>query len=77
MTWVKVKEESKKERNVKEAREHGPVDDTVMVAQESEIGTKRMSKIEALEAEEDRSLKKSRKDDLLIKESAVATGQHC
>lgn len=48
-----------------------------MVAQESEIGTKRMSKIEALEAEEDRSLKKNRKDDLLIKESAVATGQHC
>ena len=48
-----------------------------MVAQESEIGTKRMSKIEALEAEEDRSLKKNRKDDLLIKETAVATGQHC
>ena len=36
-----------------------------------------MSKIEALEAEEDRSLKMNRKDDLLIKEMAVATGQHC
>ena len=79
LTWVKVKEESKKEKGTwkKLAREHGPVDDTVMVAQESEIGTKHMSKIEALEAEEDRSLKKNRKDDLLIKETAVATGQHC